>query len=279
MKNFVKLCTLTAFLSITLFSCDYIEEPTCLDCQAQESEMKVVLEDFTGHMCGFCPQAHKVADQLKEDYGDNLIVITIHATGLARQFPAAGYHPDYTTDMGDEIEEFFDAETEGFPVGMINRRTWTDGKIPQKAPNWGSYISAILSETPMLSLEVTANVTNDENLSSQARITYFEEAPADHQLVMVITEDSIFSKQSDYDQPSGEVENYHHKHMLRGSVTNGTWGERLKSDPIEAGEIFELDYSMEWNADWDPNNCHLVAYIIDNTTKEIIQAEEISLTE
>lgn len=275
----LKLGSLIALFAFALTSCDIIEEPVCLDCEAEASEMKILLEDFTGHQCGNCPRAHEQLEVLEESYGENLIVIAVHAGGFARTFPAAGYVPDYTTEMGDELEDHYDADIEGLPVGMVNRRTWQDGKVLQKFAGWGTQISTILAETPPLKIELTAVKSDNQTLQVNTSLTYFEAGTADHHLVVVVTEDSIYSKQSDYDLPSGYVSDYHHKHMLRGSITAGSWGEQLKSGAIAVGEILSNEYQFAWPTDWVEENCHIVAYVIDNTTKEILQAEQVSITQ
>ena len=275
----LKLSSLIAVLAFALTSCDIIEEPVCLDCQAAESEMKVLLEDFTGHLCGNCPRAHEQLEQLEENYGDNLIVIAIHAGGFANTFPAAGYEPDYTTLMGDDLESHYDADNEGLPVGMVNRRTWQDGKVLQKFAGWGTQISTILAEEPPLKIELSAELGDNNDIDVDVDLTYFQPGSADHHLVVVVTEDSIYSKQSDYDEPSGSISSYHHKHMLRGTFTNGTWGDQISTSAIDAGDIFDKDITTAWNSDWVAANCHIVAYVIDNSTKEILQAEQVSITE
>lgn len=275
----LKFSTLIALFAFALTSCDIIEEPVCLDCQAEASNMKILLEDFTGHQCGNCPRAHEQLEILEETYGENLIVVALHAGGFAATFPAAGYVPDYTTEMGDELLTLYDADNEGLPVGMVNRRTWADGKVLQKFASWGTQISTILAETPQLSIELSAEMSDNETLDVDADLTYFAAGNSDHHLVVIVTEDSIYSKQSDYDLSSGYVSDYHHKHMMRGSITSGNFGEQLTSNTIAIGEIFSREYQFAWNTDWDASNCHIVAYVIDNTTKEIIQAEQVSISE
>ncbi len=275
----LKLSSLIVLLAISFTACDIIEEPVCLDCQAEASDMKILLEDFTGHQCGNCPRAHEQLDVLKESYGENLIIIGVHAGGFANTFPAAGYIPDYTTPMGDDLEDYYDADIEGLPVGMVNRRRWQDGKVLQKFAGWGTQISTILSETPPMSIGLTALKTDIQTLQVNTQLTYFEAGTADHHLVIVVTEDSIFSKQSDYDVSGGYIADYHHKHMLRGSITSGSWGEQLKPGAIQVGEILNNEHQFTWNTDWNENNCHVVAYVIDNITKEVLQAEQVSITE
>lgn len=72
-------------LSILVFNtqCDKIEKPYSekgneLDTPAfpalQNVIQKYLLEDFTGHLCVNCPQAHAIADEMKTELGDTLIV-------------------------------------------------------------------------------------------------------------------------------------------------------------------------------------------------------------
>ena len=43
----------------------------------------VLLEEFTGVRCQYCPYGHKVAKGLAETYPDNIFIANIHAGGYA----------------------------------------------------------------------------------------------------------------------------------------------------------------------------------------------------
>ena len=45
---------------------------------ATQTHRNILVEDFTGHLCGNCPEAAHELDQLHDIYGDTLIVISIH---------------------------------------------------------------------------------------------------------------------------------------------------------------------------------------------------------
>ena len=40
---------------------------------------KVLVEDFTGHVCQACPNAHREAKRLHNLFGEQLVIIAIHA--------------------------------------------------------------------------------------------------------------------------------------------------------------------------------------------------------
>ena len=62
---------------------------------------KVVLEEFTGINCQYCPDGHKIANNIKasKPAGD-VILVNIHTGGYAN--PSAG-QPDYRTADGNAI--------------------------------------------------------------------------------------------------------------------------------------------------------------------------------
>jgi len=285
MKKRFSFPLLAALLSFVLVSCDIVDDPVCTDCLQAGSGKKVLIEDFTGHQCGNCPRAHEQLDMLEDSYGEDLIVISVHAGGFARMTPSQGYTADYTTEFGNELEAFYNADLEGLPIGMVNRRTWDDGEVLQKFGNWGTQVASIIRETPTLDIEIESVI---EDGASEAEIeismTYLSQTNANHRLVVLITEDSIISKQSDYDViPAGAITEYEHKHMLRSAVTSGgIWGDEVKAGTKFAGEEIERDLVVGLNPDWDPAHCHVIAFVVDVnddlTQREIVQVTEGKLT-
>ena len=63
---------------------------------------KVVLEEFTGIKCSYCPDGHKRANELKAANEGNVFLVNIHSGGYAT--PGAG-EPDMRTPEGDIIDK------------------------------------------------------------------------------------------------------------------------------------------------------------------------------
>lgn len=274
--NLLKNTILASLLAFALVGCDVIEgEKVDYSNLPAGAGKKVLLEDFTGHQCGNCPRAHEQGEALKATYGDDLIVVAIHAGGFSNVIPQIGYTADYTTSMGDELLVHYDADNEGLPVGMINRRSWNDNKVLQKFAAWGSQVAAVLGEEPALSIDLDGSI--DENLGmleANVEMEYFAAGNESHHLTVILTEDGIVSKQADYDLSQGYVPDYEHKHMLQANLSKDTWGDQIKTGAIFAGETFSVTYSLAIDPSWDLEKLSLVAYVSDNTTKEVLQAEE-----
>lgn len=265
----------TLALGLGLSACDFIEGPKVDVSGFPTNGNKVVIEDFTGHQCGNCPRAHEKAAELLGIYGDNLIVIAVHAGGFARVNTNTGYATDFTTDMGDELEAFYEADLAGLPVGLVNRRA-VGGSPLVRYPNWSSVLSTILTEAPKLKIELAA--TYDEAsraLSVDANLEYYTAANQNHQIVALITEDSIVAQQADYSLPApSKIPDYVQNHVLRKTITPGTWGVPVKNGDIFAGEKLTKNFTMTLDSAWNAKHCEVVVYVLDNTTKEILQAEK-----
>jgi hypothetical protein len=90
--------------------------------------------------------------------------------------------------------------------------------------------------------------------------------------VVLIVESDIISPQEDYDQTPPEVEDYHHKHVLRAAVTE-PMGNSIANNPA-ANSIKTTSYTFPLNSNWAGENCTVVAYLINPTNQEIINAAE-----
>ena len=65
-----------------------------------------VLEEFTGMYCQYCPDGHRVANELMKKYPGKFIAINNHCGGYAQ--PQNGTnHPDLRTLEGDTIMNNF----------------------------------------------------------------------------------------------------------------------------------------------------------------------------
>lgn len=71
------------------------------------------------------------------------------------------------------------------------------------------------------------------------------------------------------------MENYEHNHVLRKSL-NGTWGQTVELNSTNF-QSFNFDYVIDNSM--VETNTNAVAYIYNESTKEVLQVEEIHLIE
>ena len=76
----------------------------------------VILEEFTGIQCVYCPDGHLIADQIQSNNINDVYIIKIHTGGYS--YPSAG-QPDFRTQWGYIIEN--QSDIIGYPCANINR--------------------------------------------------------------------------------------------------------------------------------------------------------------
>lgn len=258
-------------------SCDTVDEPIDPNAPTITTGKKILVEDFTGARCGNCPRAHEAVEAMQDQdaFGENVIAIGIHVGGFAEVDSAKGYYYDFTSDFGNALDGEFGADNLGLPVGMVSRRA-VSGSPLARYTNWSTIAGAVLAEAPHLNIEVEATydaTTREGTIVSD--LEYYLPADASHQIVVLITEDSILSKQSDYSlQPDDFIYDYPQRHVVRTAVSSGVYGDVVKNAEIFIGERITKTHKLTLDANWKEDKCYAVVYVLDNVTGEILQVEE-----
>lgn len=278
-----KLFILSVFLcfsaSLFLNSCDKIDPPY-KESEPQEQDTtpkrNFLLEEFTGHTCPNCPPGAIVAQQLKNLYGERLVIISIHYEFFAEP-GASPFDYDFRSATGTEIGDFFSLGD--FPSGMISRNGWTQAQnnadIGINA--WGTRIETIKNDEPLLSIEITTDYDTTTRITDATiECDALTDFSGTYKIAAYITEDSIVQAQkteNDVNHPDNIIYDYVHRHVLRGSM-NGTWGDTLVSGNVVKGQGFVKNYSSVLNSAWNAKQCYVVVFVYDASNYEIMQVEE-----
>ena len=258
-------------LSVVLFvgqSCDFIKGPKKDYSQLSgDSERIVLLEDYTGHACGNCPRAAEMAAGIDTVFEGNVVIMAVHVGIFAS---TTSWGPKYTNDFKTESGNAWETEfaIAGLPKGMVNRKEF-DGSYAQDRTNWTGQISGLLAEnSPMILNATTVWDEIARKVDISVDIEYLLDGTADDALTVVITEDSIISTQKDYSLPAADqdIEDYVHRHMMRGAVTGGHWGETLDNAPKNPGARFTKTYTYTLPPEWEAKHCHVIAFVAKGKT-------------
>lgn len=243
-------------------------------------ERKILIEDFTGHKCQACPLAHREAKRLVDVYGDQLVVIALHADFWALPSPpgAPSYTYDFRNQTATQVATDFGVIGQPFPKGMVNRMI-NPGTGSTWVMDWGSWEDRV---DDWLNISVDAGILLDANFDSLSRlitanltVQVLNNINQDCELAVYFIEDEIINWQKDQTASPADVSNYEHNHVLRGSL-NGTYGENIGT--LQAGQELSRSYSGTLTpSDANPDKVKLVAILSNSVTKEIIQVEEVSL--
>lgn len=278
MRTFLSIALAALFI---LTACDVVEPPYTERPPEPEDtttvKRNVILEDYTGHTCGNCPRAAKVAHDLEVAYGDSrVIVVAVHAGGFAVPAPPT-YPDDFRTPAGDELDQSFRISLQGNPNGMVSR-VQVGGKYVLSEGKWGAAVSSLLSTKPVVDLGVTRTFdTNTRELVLNADVRYIKAGKSNYRIVALITESGIIGDQIDYDKTPSHVEDYEFEHVMRTSI-NGTWGDQISTTDPAAESVIKKEIRYTVPSEWNARNCRVVVYVHDyNASKNILQAVALPL--
>ncbi|MCD4726235.1 MAG: Omp28 family outer membrane lipoprotein [Pirellulales bacterium] len=273
---------LTIILIFGVFqSCDKIDAPYLVkqqgnDPNPQEETRKVLLEEFTGHTCINCPTASLVAHDLGSIYEDQLVLISVHAGNYAE--PQTGdFTYDFRTPTGNELNGYFGISY--YPIALVNRQEYSGSTILTSG-NWEPAIEDILAQPAdaVITLNKDFNEGTKE-LSLTINTEFLNDLSGTFNICAYIVEDSIIAPQKNNNTnigPTPTILDYVHMHVLRGAV-NSTWGDAInEGSAITSGEVYENTCSTTLG-NWVAKNCHIVVFVINNESNEIIQVEEIGV--
>ncbi|MBQ9473034.1 MAG: Omp28-related outer membrane protein [Bacteroidales bacterium] len=199
------------------------------------SNKNVIIEEFTGVNCGYCPDGHRIANELMAAHPNRLWAVNIHTGQYAVQ---------YSTNWGAAIA----AQTglTGYPAGTVNRHAFSSGSATAlNRGQWSAASNTILNQqspvnvaarctidyhTRQLTLIVEAYYTGNSNTSNNF-------------LNVMLLQDNILGPQSGGASlnPTQMVgTQYRHMHMLR-DMLSGQWGDTISS--TTQGSFFTKTYN------------------------------------
>tara|TARA_B100000963_G_C22636271_1_gene677806 strand:- start:718 stop:1749 length:1032 start_codon:yes stop_codon:yes gene_type:complete len=223
-------------------------------------KQNVVVEDFTGTWCGWCPRVSEAVRLLKQQTSD-AIVIAIH-NGDAMQFSQEG-----------TIRAAFNVT--GFPTALINRQErWAS---PQ--PSNISQVTGKMSGKSYASVAMESSVSGDNlNLKVKVRMGYGYKTM---KLAVYMLEDGLVYDQRNFTSYYGSadpIRDFVHDDVLRRSLTN-VFGDDLPTDQVGHDKIYTRDFVYSIPPNYDKSKVKLVAFVTTGSERTIVNVRQSNLGE
>ena len=210
---------------------------------------KVLLEDFTGTWCGYCPPVKYAINMAMDLYSENLTVVATHQNDE--------FAIDEEQDLTGSLGPF------GLPEARINRLIeWID---PYDITELNDIV---LTQNP-IAISIESNLEGNDLIS---RIRFVSKESLDNfKIVVYLTENNLIADQANYlnfDENSyfygmgNPILDYSHEDVLRYSFTNILGDEILNTEPLSENIInFNLDMNQ---FDFNLNNTNIIAIIVNS---------------
>jgi len=214
----------------------------------------VVLEEFTGINCTFCPDGHRIANAMVAEDPDNVVVVNIHAGSFA--VPGPG-QPDFRTSFGEALDD--EIGVSGYPSGAVNRSPFNNS-LDINRGMWATAADLIKTQTSPVNLGVSSEFdASTRELKVNVELYYTDNSPESSNFIQVaFLENGFLGFQID---AGVEVSNYEHNKILRHLIT-GQWGDEVNETTTES--FVEREYTWIVPAEYDINDCDIVAYVTES---------------
>ncbi len=243
---------------------------------ATVAERNVLFEEFTGHLCGFCPPSTFLALQLDSLLGERMVTVAIHAGSLAETGGTA-FQTDYTTTAGNL---YWSQLNGGFnPTARIDRLqglSHFEYLDPANAGSWQDIVTSELNVVTPVAMQANCQYENADNVFNiHINSQFLESYSGKINLVVLLVESDLVSAQEDYNQTPAEVEDYVHMHVLRTNVSE-PMGNQIASNPA-AGFSTTTSFTIPLKSIWTPTNMTVIGYLVDADTHEVLNAIEYEI--
>lgn len=229
---------------------------------------RALVEKYTGVRCINCPAADVVINTALEKYGEQLLAIAVHSGRFGE--PLNG-EQDLRTEEGTAWFEYFGVTAQ--PSAMVNRaHSGSAWDLFTPTSSFDDRVDAVVNNSAQVAVRVQSQLNSGSNYSAEVYVDYKEAYTEEQTLTLLVIEDSILTTQKGQGE---EFEDYVQNHVLRQVVTN-EWGMDVNADGNSGTRRF-VSLSFDLRDDCNPEHCHLIAFVSNKETREIINAAECHL--
>ena len=218
----------------------------------------VVLEEFTGIHCQYCPEGHAIAQALLNNNPGRAVAIAIHQGAFA--VPDAG-DPDYRTPFGDALAS--QAGINSYPAGTVNRHIFVGGKTGMGRGDWTPSANIILDQPSPVNVGIESSYNSaTRELTVHVELYYTANSATNSNFINIaLLQDHIFGPQTG----GGAGNNYEHMHMLRYLIT-GQWGDEVTT--TTQGSFVDRTYTYTI-----PDNYNSIPCVVENCQVAVFVAQ------
>jgi Outer membrane protein Omp28 len=245
----------------------------------QDFTRRILLEEHSGTWCGWCPLAKETSEKLTANA--RVIAVEIH----------------YNDEMTADKEKVFNPlkNKYGYPAwpsGMVNRRksivgtTYIIGES-----DWTVNVEDFLKTEKTTAGIAIESSLNDNELTVLSHVKVQTATDENYGLGMYLVEDKIagfpqanyasrdirFQRYDAYSKPS-MIEDFLHRNVARDAIAPLIGGLDIPVAATKNGKVFRKLFKTTLPSSIKvKENCHLVVFLINQKTNEIINVQEVTI--
>ena len=219
---------------------------------------KVLIEEFTGAWCGYCPDgAHRVQSIIDNNNG-NAIGVSLHSSD-----DMAIAHTNY-------LETTY--QNTGYPSGMVDRVPFNGTTSTWNRGSWEYVANDQLIKISSCGLAIKSEI-NGASATVEVHAGFNTTLNGDYKLTVYLIEDGVTGTGYGYDQRNyyntdsespfyekgDPIEGYEHNHTLR-AVLSESLGDPISPSSLVSGGDHIDTYTVDLSS-YNKNNLSIVAFV------------------
>tara|TARA_B100001939_G_scaffold342090_1_gene352665 strand:+ start:205 stop:1239 length:1035 start_codon:yes stop_codon:yes gene_type:complete len=225
-----------------------------------EYKKRVMVEDYTGTWCGWCPRVSYAIELLEQETND-AVIVAAHQ-GDPMQF--------------SKINSLMSAfSVTGFPTAIINReQKWTS---PQ--PNNVAQVTSKLSQKAYIGLAINPTI-DGRNLFINTKMSIGYNYNVLKLGVYIIEDDLEYDQQNytSYYNGSAVLRGFKHHNVLRASLTH-ILGDQLPNDKVGHGKDYEKTFNYSIPAQYNKEKIKVVVFVTEGSSKVVLNSRVAKIGE
>ncbi|MEZ4854583.1 Omp28-related outer membrane protein [Flavobacterium sp.] len=217
---------------------------------------RVLIEDFTGTWCGYCPRVAYAIEQVQSQTSD----VTVVAIHRGDSNPSNAYYDPYNFSGAGVLENQIGLS--GYPTAMLNRTI--EWNYPE--PTWVSQATGLTSGTnPRLGIAFE-NTTSGNTSTVKVKVKFGQDY-SNLKLVVYALEDNLYFNQTNYTSYYGGVStitNFEHDHVLRSVLTSSILGEDIPGS-FSYNDVYEKTFTYTAPSGVAISNVTFAALVINSS--------------
>lgn len=204
----------------------------------------VLLEEYTGVYCSYCPDGHRIADSLAKVHQGKFFHINIHAGSLSAF---------YTIPEGEQLRQAFSITA--YPGGVVNRQksyvyaSMGYGDYFTMRGSWKDYSKEMTAKSAYANIAAKAEIVG-RTLTIKVQIYFTDDSKVsngENYVNIVLLQNNIWGTQSGGDEYysamwNDNTQKYRHNNMLRAMIT-GLNGESIGANT--KGTLYEKIFTYD----------------------------------
>ena len=218
---------------------------------------KVLIEEFTGAWCGYCPDGAHIVESIINDNNGKVVGVSLHS-GDAMEVAHTNF-----------LETTY--QNTGYPSGMVDRVP-VNGNTSLNRGYWEYVASDQLTKTAVCGLAIKSEVIG-KNATVEVHAGFNTTLSGEFRLTVYLIEDGVTGTGYGYDQSNyynevaespfynlgNPIEGYEHNHTLRAILSESLGDAIMVSEMASGGEHIET-YTVDLSS-YNKNNLSIVAFV------------------